>query len=122
MSPSRKASISRSRSASIVVPIVVATPQSPTSAPLDTKRNHSQSISSVSLIDDDLNNIIQQDSAYPYRATSKGKIHLMGNADLEKQIILTAGGKREYVCGFLMKLLFLTLVVLGCSVLIFYAL
>lgn len=52
----------------------------------------------------------------------KGKIYLMDNIDLEKQLILTAGGKRENVLCFLMKFLFLTFVVLGSCVLVFYAL
>lgn len=50
-----------------------------------------------------------------------GKIYL-NDIDLENQLILTAGGKRENVVCFLVKLLFLTGVVLGCGVLVFYAL
>ncbi|CAH2353316.1 hypothetical protein CLIB1423_10S02234 [[Candida] railenensis] len=111
---SSKSTPSRSRSASIVVPTVV-TP--------DPKRNHSLSISSVtsneSVNNDVLNDLKSQDA---YKPSSKGKVHLMDDVDLEKQLILTAGGKREYVCGFVLKLLFLCAVVSGCSVLIFYAL
>jgi hypothetical protein len=113
---SRKSSLgtknpNRSRSASLVVPTIV------TAAP---KRNHSLSISSVALNDssyssEDTFKAIPEDG-------SRGKIRLMDDVDLEKQLILTAGGKREYLCGFILKLLLLTFVVLGCSVLIFYAL
>lgn len=113
---SRKSSLGtqtphRSRSASLVVPTIV------TAAP---KRNHALSISSVALnesayFSEDNLKAIPEDS-------SKGKIRLMDDLDLEKQMILTAGGKREYLCGFILKLLLLTFVVLGCSVLIFYAL
>lgn len=53
---------------------------------------------------------------------NKGNIYLMDDVDLEKQLIITAGGKRENVMCFLVKLLFLTVVVLGSCVLVFYAL
>lgn len=119
---SRKGSIvgaQRSRSASLVVPTII-TQEADHSA----KRTHSLSISSVTLTDSThsgvINDLVLQD--YSSSNSSRGKIRLMDDVDLEKQIILTAGGKREYVCGFILKLLFLTFVVLGCGVLIFYAL
>lgn len=52
----------------------------------------------------------------------KGKIYLRDDIDLENQIIITAGGRREYIMCFLFKLAVLTLVALGCGVLVFYAL
>lgn len=66
------------------------------------KRNHSVSVSSVGSDLDDIPD--PQDF------------------DLEKQIILTAGGRREYVCCFLVKLVFLCIVVSACGVMVFYAL
>lgn len=83
------------------------------SVPHDIKRNHSFSVTSV---DSAMSEHFQDDSK------SKGKIYLMDNIDLEKQLIMTAGGKRENVMCFLIKLLFLTFVVLGSCVLVFYAL
>lgn len=80
--------------------------------PPDTKRNHSLSVSSV---DSTMSELFQDDNK------DNGKIYLKDNIDLEKQLIITAGGKREVVC-FLIKLLFLTSVVLGSCVLVFYAL
>ena len=89
----------------------------------------SASISSVcsteSTNDDHLNKLIDNDSrtaTNTNRDAYKGKIKLMDDVDLEKQIIMTAGGKREYVMGFVCKLLFLMTIVLGCGVLVFYAL
>lgn len=70
------------------------------SAKPEFKRNHSVSVSSVS---------------------SRGSVDLLA-LDLEKQLILTAGGRREQVICFLLKLLFLCSVVVGCGVLVFYAL
>lgn len=58
--------------------------------------------------------------AYDDEKSYKGKIRLE-DVDLEQQLILTAGGKREHVVGFLFKLLLLTCIVFGCGVLIFYA-
>ncbi|KAK6466059.1 hypothetical protein DFJ63DRAFT_311137 [Scheffersomyces coipomensis] len=107
-------------------------------------RNHSNSINSITSIDSvnsvTLNNLINQDtnhnSSNPYYAyyynnlkpqTSNnnkkyGKVKLMEDIDIEKQLIISAGGKKEYVIGYILKLLFLMLLVFGSSVLIFYAL
>lgn len=52
----------------------------------------------------------------------KGKILQMDDIDLESQIIITAGGRPENVFGFVLKLLFLSTVVFGSCVLVFYAL
>lgn len=52
----------------------------------------------------------------------KGKIYLRDDIDLEKQIIITAGGRRENILCFLFKLAVLTTVALGCGVLVFFAL
>ncbi|EDK41682.2 hypothetical protein PGUG_05780 [Meyerozyma guilliermondii ATCC 6260] len=82
---------------------------------LPPKRLHSQSISSV------LSNDSHTDVSVPYPA-SRGKIQLMDDEDLEKQMIITAGGKREHVTAFVVKLLFLTTIVIGSGVLVFYAL
>lgn len=112
-----KPSITRARSTSHTIPIAT-----------DNKRNHSASISSVcsteSTNDDHLNKLIDNDSrtANAHRDAYKGKIRLMDDVDLEKQMIMTAGGKREYVMGFVCKLLFLMTIVFGCGVLVFYAL
>lgn len=93
------------------------------------KRNHSASISSVcsteSTNDDHLNSLVEDDArtaTNDAHSAYKGKIKLMDDVDLEKQIIITAGGKREYVMGFVCKLLFLMTIVFGCGVLVFYAL
>lgn len=113
-----KPSMTRARSTSHTIPIST-----------DNKRNHSASISSVcsteSAKDDHLNKLIDNDSRTATNANRdayKGKIKLMDDVDLEKQIIMTAGGKREYVMGFVCKLLFLMIIVFGCGVLVFYAL
>jgi hypothetical protein len=79
------------------------------------KRLHSQSISSV------LSSDGHTDVSVPYPA-SRGKVQLMDGEDLEKQMIITAGGKREHVTAFVVKLLFLTTIVIGLGVLVFYAL
>lgn len=79
------------------------------------KRLHSLSISSVLSNDSH----IDVNAAYP---SPRGKIQLMDDADLEKQMIITAGGKREHVAAFVVKLLFLTTIVIGLGVLVFYAL
>lgn len=89
----------RDRSASLTVPLE--------------KRNHSLSVSSVDLA---------MSEHFQDNNKDKGEIYLMDNIDLEKQLIITAGGKRENVMCFLVKLLFLTSVVLGSCVLVFYAL
>lgn len=113
-----KPSITRARSTSHTIPITS-----------DNKRNHSASISSVcsteSKNDDHLNRLIENDTRTATNASRdayKGKIKLMDDVDLEKQMIITAGGKREYVMGFVCKLLFLMTIVFGCGVLVFYAL
>lgn len=113
-----KPSMTRARSTSHTIPIAT-----------DNKRNHSASISSVcsteSTNDDHLNRLIDNDSrtaTNTNRDAYKGKIKLMDDVDLEKQMIMTAGGKREYVMGFVCKLLFLMTIVFGCGVLVFYAL
>ncbi|CCE83963.1 Piso0_004560 [Millerozyma farinosa CBS 7064] len=98
------------------------------------KRNHSESITSLgstgSVEDDDTKYFpkvpeeseMSEKHAYmkPYGPGPKSK-H-MDDVDLERQIILTAGGRRENVNGFLCKLLILVLAVMGCAVLVFYAL
>lgn len=91
------------------------------------KRSHSLSVSSVNSVDSSNSSIYNQfkdfenDEKSPY-PVPKGKIRLMDDVDLENQLILTAGGKREHVLGFLFKLFFLMFIVLGSGVLIFYAL
>ncbi|KAK6203300.1 uncharacterized protein RJT21DRAFT_26090 [Scheffersomyces amazonensis] len=98
----------------------------------DTSRNHSNSINSIASVESTnsvtLNNIIKQD-ANPYYKHFRpsiynkyGKVKLIDDIDIEKQLIISAGGKREYLMGFILKLLFLTLIVIGSAVLIFYAL
>lgn len=112
-----KPSMTRSRSASHTTPISI-----------DNKRNHSASISSVGSTesnDDYLNKLIEKDTHTTSNSASggfKGKPKHMDDVDLEKQIIITAGGKREYVMGFVCKLLFLMTIVFGCGILVFYAL
>lgn len=96
-----------------------------------TKRNHSCSVCSVEStesVNSGVVNALVEDDKEDSRATKtvgkkgKGKVRLPEDVDLEKQLILTAGGKREYVCGFLCKLMILILVVIACGVLIFFAL
>lgn len=111
-----KPSITRARSSSHTLPISS-----------DNKRNHSASISSVasteSTNDEYLDTLIDNDKTGSRdREGYKGKIRLMDDVDLEKQMIITAGGKREYVMGFACKLLFLMIIVCGCGVMVFYAL
>lgn len=98
------------------------------------KRNHSESITSLgstgSMEDEDTmyfpkvpeeSEVSEKsDHIKPYGSGPKSK-H-MDHVDLERQIILTAGGRRENVNGFLCKLLILVLAVMGCAVLVFYAL
>lgn len=82
--------------------------------PSDTgyKRNYSYSVSSVNSNDD-----------YDHEPkVSRNKVRFMNDIDLENQLIQTAGGKREDVFWFFLKLFILLLVVLGSGVLIFYAL
>lgn len=86
---------------------------------LDPKRNHLVSVLSVDSVGSYVAELHRDEKAYP---VSKGKIKLMDDVDLEKQLIMTAGGNREDVMGFLCKLMFLMFVVCGCGVLIFYAL
>lgn len=76
------------------------------------KRQYSLSINSINSIntDDD----IKDKPAHKHRKLSE--------VELESQLILTAGGKREDVVYFFLKLLFLMAVVSGCCILIFYAL
>lgn len=81
--------------------------------PQDAKRNHSQSVSSVDLA---------MSEYFEDNNKDKGKVYLMDDVDLEKQLIMTAGGNKDTVVCFLTKLLFLTFVVLGSCVLVFYAL
>ncbi|CUM62602.1 uncharacterized protein PRCAT00000155001 [Priceomyces carsonii] len=83
-------------------------------------RPHSSTTNSMdSAQSETLNNILGEDSLtqLPW-----GKIKLENEVDLEKQLIISAGGKREYVCGFILKLLLLGTMVLGCCFLIFKAL
>lgn len=63
-----------------------------------------------------LNNIISQES----KQHPKSKIKLE-DVDLEKQIIITAGGRKEVTC-FILKLILLMALVTGSAVLIFFAL
>lgn len=42
--------------------------------------------------------------------------------DLEKQLIISAGGRKDMIWCFILKLVILCLSILGCSILIFYAL
>lgn len=86
-----KPSMTRARSTSHTIPIAT-----------DNKRNHSASISSVcsteSTNDDHLNKLIDNDSrtaTNTNRDAYKGKIKLMDDVDLEKQIIMTAGGREN---------------------------
>lgn len=105
----RKLSVSanagRARSASCVQSAYVNDP--------DIKRNHSSSVSSVT------SNMSEKFDSTPL---GKGKIYLRDDQDLENQIIITAGGRRENILCFLLKLAVLTAVALGCGVLVFYAL
>lgn len=92
-------------------------------------RTHSNSVSSLDSVDSaTLSNLVQLDTSNVshYPATDNynkyGKIKLMEDIDIEKQLIISAGGKKEDVFCFVMKLLLLTVIVLGSGVLIFYAL
>lgn len=96
-----------------------------------TKRNHSCSVCSVESTDSVntgvVNSLVEDDdedskTTKTVGKKGRGKVRLPEDIDLEKQLILTAGGKREDVCGFLCKLLILILVVIACGVLIFFAL
>ncbi|KAK6458153.1 uncharacterized protein RJT20DRAFT_29186 [Scheffersomyces xylosifermentans] len=100
----------------------------PTNYVPQSTRNHSSSINSVSSLDSvasaNLNNLIKQDAS-PYQTAQYnkyGKIKLMEDIDVEKQLIISAGGKKEYVFCFVLKLLLLAFIVLGSGILIFYAL
>lgn len=108
----RKQSISthpsRARSASYTQTTYVSDP--------DVKRNHLASVSSVS---SSMSDTLDKFENTP---SGKGKIYLRDDVDLEQQIIITAGGRKEYIMCFLFKLLVLMLVVIGCGVLVFYAL
>lgn len=89
----------------------------------DSKRNHSLSVSSVASTESTnsfLNSLHQQEQHDEKH--HKSKIMLMDDVDIEKQLIITAGGKRENVLGFFCKLFFLMFLVCGSSVLIFFAL
>lgn len=110
----------RSRSTSQIVASNVAITSPRESESKDTtskesryKRPYSYSVSSVASNSSDLD----LDDAY----VNKNK-KMMNDVDLENQLILTAGGKREDVFWFFLKLLVLMALVLGCGVLIFYAL
>lgn len=93
------------------------TPQRDRSASLTVpKRDHSLSVSSVDLAMSEYFEDNNQDNNQ-----AKGKIYL-DDIDLEKQLIITAGGNKDTVMCFLAKLFFLTFVVLGSCVLVFYAL
>lgn len=107
--------LTRSRSSSHANPLL--TPN------VDSKRNHSHSISSVASTEstDAFLNSLQQQEKHDEKH-HKNKVMLMDNVDIEKQLIITAGGKRENVLGFFCKLFFLMFLVFGSSVLIFYAL
>ncbi|ODV81938.1 uncharacterized protein CANTADRAFT_19541 [Suhomyces tanzawaensis NRRL Y-17324] len=92
-------------------------------------RNHASSISSVdssnldNIIKQDLNPYASQFNGFPsWNGCKHGKIKLKDDIDIEKQLILTAGGKREDVFCFALKLLLLMAIVLGSGVLIFLAL
>ncbi|RCK58107.1 hypothetical protein Cantr_06910 [Candida viswanathii] len=74
-------------------------------------RNRSTTLNSI-------NNLIKQDEKY---CKLNGKIKLLDDIDLEKQLIQQAGGKNQ-VWLFILKLFILAFVVLGSGVLIFYAL
>lgn len=74
-------------------------------------RNRSTTLNSI-------DNLIKEDAKY---SKVNGKIKLLDNIDLEKQLIKQAGGKNQ-VWIFILKLCILTFVVLGSGVLIFYAL
>lgn len=75
------------------------------------KRTHSLSISSVtSNMSDD------------YQPFSKKYDYSPENIDLEKQLMITAGGDRAHVLCYLVKAFILLSVVLGCGILVFYAL
>ena len=74
-------------------------------------RNRSTTLNSI-------DNLIKEDAKYN---KFNGKIKLLDDIDLEKQLIEQAGGKNK-VWIFILKLLILTFVVLGSGVLIFYAL
>lgn len=85
-------------------------------------RLQSNSISSLDAVDTStLNKIIQLDSK-SHSFQKGGEIKLAEDIDVEKQLIIQAGGKRKYLCGFIFKLALLMTVVVASSVLIFYAL
>ncbi|EEQ46781.1 putative protein of unknown function [Candida albicans P60002] len=73
----------------------------------------------------EINELIKQDykaSHNKFNSNSNGgKIKLLDDVDLEKQLIETAGGK-NHVWTFILKLVILTILVLGSGILIFYAL
>ncbi|KAM9933934.1 hypothetical protein OXX80_006460 [Metschnikowia pulcherrima] len=102
-SPKRARAISNSETRPSEHPEIFESP--------DAKRHHSASVSSVaSHMSDD------------YETFPRKPSHERDNIDLEKQLIISAGGNGASVCCFLMKILLLTTVVLGCGVLVFYAL
>lgn len=115
----------RSRSTSQLNPVLSNPPVSNTTnaregAAKDTdhkeskyKRPYSYSVSSVNSNTSDLD----LDDAY----VNKNR-KMMNDVDLENQLIITAGGKREYVFLFFLKLCILMGLVLGSGILIFYAL
>lgn len=73
------------------------------------KRNHSVSVSSVQ------SNM--SDCYEPYDLKFSREV-----VDLEKLLIISAGSRKESVMCYVFKILFLTTVVFGCGVLVFYAL
>lgn len=83
--------------------------RSRSSSVLKEKRQYSYSVSSVKSEDDEVN---------PY----KNRNRKLSDIDLENQLIASAGGKKEYVYCFFLKLLILMSLVLGSGILIFYAL
>ncbi|EGV62053.1 hypothetical protein CANTEDRAFT_115509 [Yamadazyma tenuis ATCC 10573] len=103
--PSHKPNRSRS-SSQVITPAVGKTKE-------EVKRQYSYSVSSVG---SDMDDGLGTNNPYANRNRKLSEV------DLENQLILTAGGSREDVCCFFIKLFVLMILVIGSGVLIFYAL
>ncbi|CAX41151.1 conserved hypothetical protein [Candida dubliniensis CD36] len=103
-------------------PNLVATRSQTTITQLPLSQNHYSTRTRSTTINE-INELIKQDyKANKNKSNSTGgKIKLLDDVDLEKQLIETAGG-RNHVWTFILKLVILTILVLGSGILIFYAL